>query len=138
MLFQIDLNSAKPVYQQMMDQVKFAVAAGRLRTNDRLPSIRDVAVQARVNRNTVARVYSELEREGVIYTHAGQGAFISDRGSQLSRAEQRRQLTARIDEMLAEAHLFGFTGEQIQTLFEQRLRGVLPAREVSSGTGGKG
>ena len=103
MILKIDTTSGKPVYQQLMDQIKFAVAAGRLAAGDRLPTVRDVAVQVRVNRNTVARVYAELEREGLLYTRAGQGTFVSDRGSGLSRAEQRRQLLPAIDDLLTQS-----------------------------------
>ena len=66
MIFQVDPASSKPVYQQLMDQVKLAIAGRRLRPGDKLPTVRDLAVQLRINRNTVARVYSELEREGAI------------------------------------------------------------------------
>lgn len=126
MIFQVDVSSSKPVYQQLIDQVKYAVACGRLQPGDRLPPIRDVAVQVRVNRNTVARVYTELEREGVLHTRAGQGCFVSDRGSALSRAEQQRQLTNRIDEMLAQASLFGLGRQQVLDLFAKRLAAVYP------------
>lgn len=76
MIFRIDPATSKPVYQQIIDQVKYAVATGRLVEGDRLEPIRDVAVQTRVNRNTIARAYLELEREGLIRTRAGQGSFI--------------------------------------------------------------
>jgi GntR family transcriptional regulator len=135
MFFNVDLNSSKAVYQQLIDQIKFAVASGRLKTGDRLPAIRDVAAELRVNRNTIARVYTELEREGVVYTHAGQGCFISDRGSSLSRAEQRKKLTSRIDELLADAHHFDFTADQITDMFQQRLNIVFS--NSSSAQGGK-
>lgn len=138
MFFQIDIASSKPVYQQLIDQVKFAVACGRLAPNDRLPPIRDVAVQLRVNRNTVARVYTELEREGVVYTRAGQGCFVSDRGSSLSRAEQRRQLSARMDELLAQARLFGLTRDQMSDLFGSRLNAVFTSLEEQQPKGERG
>ncbi len=126
MRFQVDLSGAKPVYQQLIDQIKIAVASGRLQSGDRLPTVRDVAVQVRVNRNTVARVYSELEREGLLYTRAGQGTFVSDRGSSVNRAEQRRQLTASFNDLLAQAKLFGYSREQVVTLFTDRLNTMFP------------
>ncbi|MGI8906009.1 MAG: GntR family transcriptional regulator [Candidatus Sumerlaeaceae bacterium] len=142
MLFQVDLAGAKPVYQQLVDQVKFAIASGRLLPGDRLPPVRDVAVQVRVNRNTVARVYSELEREGVLYTRAGQGTFVSDRGSQLTRTVQRKQLQASLDELLSQAKLFGLSREQVLTIFSERMEtiypnGAAPARKHDSGKGGE-
>jgi GntR family transcriptional regulator len=124
MFLELDLNSSKPLYQQLIDQVKFAVASGRVKAGDRLPPIRDAAVQLRMNRNTVARVYAELEREGILYTRAGQGCFVSDRGSLLSRAEQRRQLTGRLDELIAQARLFEFSREQITDLFKSRMQAI--------------
>jgi GntR family transcriptional regulator len=134
MFFQINPASPKPVYQQLMDQVKFAVASQRLKPGDRLPPIRDVAVQVRVNRNTVARVYAELEREGIVYTRAGMGCFISDQGSSLSRTEQRRQLVAHLDELVAQARLFGLDRERLTELFNQRLDAVFSeTRETKAG-----
>lgn len=121
MFFSIQLSDPRPVYQQLADQVKQAVATGRLHEGDRLPAIRDLAVELRVNRNTVARVYADLEREGILDTRAGQGAFISSRGSGLSRAEQRRRLTARLDEILADARLYGLTREQTEQIIADRL-----------------
>ena len=124
MFLELDYSSAKPLYQQLIDQVKFAVASGRLKSGDRLPPIRDLAVQIRMNRNTIARVYSELEREGIVYNRTGQGCFVSDRGSSLSRAEQRRQITGRMDEIIAQARLFDLTRDQLIDLFMQRVDGI--------------
>ena len=129
MFFSVELTSPKPVYQQLIDQIKLAVATGRLKPGDRLPAIRDAAVELRINRNTVARVYSELEREGILYNRAGQGSFVSDRVSSLSRAEQRRQLVARLDELLAQANLFGYSRQQIADLMAQRLGAIYPPEE---------
>jgi GntR family transcriptional regulator len=122
MLFQIDFHHSKPVYQQLIDQIKFAVASGRLRSGEKLPSIREVAVQARINRNTVAKVYGELEREGVVYSRPGQGSFISDRGSALSQKAQANHLQEKLDEVLAQARLFGFSKFQLQQLINNRLK----------------
>lgn len=120
-IFQVDLHSAKPVYQQLIDQVKFAIASGKLKPGDKMAPIREVATSIRVNRNTVAKVYSELEREGLLYSKAGQGSFVSDRGSDLSGKVRREQLTQRIDEILAQARLYEFSREAILELIERRL-----------------
>lgn len=125
MLFRIDPASGKPVYQQLIDQVKLAIAAQKLRPGDQLPTVRDLAIHLRVNRNTIARVYSELEREGVLYTRAGQGSFISDQASPFSLQEQRRQLTQMADDFIAQANLYGLTGEQLKDLIENRLEKIL-------------
>ena len=123
MIFEVDLHSPKPIYQQLVDQVKLARASGRLRPGDRMPSIRDVAVELRVNRNTVARVYGELEREGLIYTRTGQGCFASDRGgSRLSDSAIEEELQGLMDALLAQARVYGFAKEALVSLFERRLK----------------
>ena len=121
MFFEVDLQSPKAVYQQLIDQAKYAIASGRLAPGDRLPSIRDVAVAVRVNRNTVARVYGELEREGLVYTRPGQGCFVGDRGSGLSAAVRHQQLQERLDEVLAQGRLFEVSREELLALIESRL-----------------
>ncbi len=121
MIFKIDPASQKPVYQQLIDQVKYAVAAGRLSEGDRLPPIRDVAVQARLNRNTVARAYSELEREGVIFSRAGQGSFIAPSGTSIAASRAKKQLSEQLDALLAQAHQFGYSKDDILALFSERL-----------------
>ncbi|MCX7045378.1 MAG: GntR family transcriptional regulator [Candidatus Sumerlaeota bacterium] len=124
MLFALDSNSPKPVYQQIMDQVKYAVAAGRLREGDRLDPIRDVAIQTRVNRNTIARAYLELEREGVIRTRAGQGSFISSEGPGLGRVRARKILADQMDDLLAQARQFQLSEAEFLEILEQRLTKV--------------
>lgn len=124
MIFHVDPGSAKPVYQQLIDQVKLAIAGRRLRTGDKLPTVRDLAVQLRVNRNTISRVYSELEREGVLYTRAGQGTFVSDEASPFSAAEQRRQLSRLADDLIAQARLYGFSRDEIDRFLDQRADAI--------------
>lgn len=129
MILKIDSNSAKPVYQQLVDQVKYAVAAGRLREGDRLPPIRDVAVQVRVNRNTVARAYMELEREGVIRTRPGQGSFITDGALGVGKTRARKVLTEAIDDVLGQARQFRMTEGEVLDLVKERLGKVKLGRE---------
>src|ERR1035438_4171332 len=78
MLIQLNFKSGKPVYLQVVDQVKAAAASGALRAGEPLPSIRPLAEQLRVNRNTVAKAYTELEGQGVIETIAGRGCRAQD------------------------------------------------------------
>lgn len=104
MLFQINFKSGKPVYLQMVDQVKAAAAAGALRTGESLPAIRPLAEQLRVNRNTVAKAYAELEGLGVIETHAGKGCFVRENNSPYKREVRQQLLTAEIDTAVVQAH----------------------------------
>lgn len=125
MIFKIDPASPKPVYQQIIDQVKYGVASGRLRDGDRLDPIRDVAVRTRVNRNTVARAYADLEREGIIRTRTGQGSFIcADSGPGIRKSSARRILVRMADDLLAEAHRFGLSEAEFTELIRERLRKV--------------
>ncbi|MBI1290436.1 GntR family transcriptional regulator [bacterium] len=127
MIFDVDLHSPKPIYQQLIDQMKLALATGRLRAGDKLPSIRDVAVELRVNRNTVARVYADLEREGLIYTRAGQGCFASDRGGErLSDAAIEDDLRKLLDAFLAQARVYRYPRSSLVRLFEARMKELYP------------
>jgi len=121
MIFNLDPASPKPVYQQIIDQVKYAVAAGRLREGDRLDPIRDVAVRTRVNRNTIARAYMELEREGVIRSRVGQGSFVGGDGPDIGKARALRILSDRIDDLLAQARNFRIGRKDFLNLIEQRM-----------------
>ena len=73
MIFQINYKSGKPIYLQLVDQIKSAAASGALQTGEALPSIRPLAEELRVNRNTIAKAYSELESLGVVETQPGRG-----------------------------------------------------------------
>jgi GntR family transcriptional regulator len=136
----IDLQSAKPVFQQIIDQVKLDVASARLRPGDKMPTVRELAVQLRINRNTVSRAYNELEREGLLHTRPGQGSFISDNISPLRRNEMNSRLAAAAAELIAQARLFGFSQQEIETLISQQIDQIYnppaaakPARSTPGG-----
>jgi GntR family transcriptional regulator len=104
MQFQISFKSGKPVYLQIGDQIRSAAASGAIREGESLPSIRPLAEQLRVNRNTVAKAYAELESQGVIETIAGKGCFLRTNNSPFSKEMRRRLLTDEIDEAVVQAH----------------------------------
>jgi GntR family transcriptional regulator len=104
--FQVNLKSGKPVYLQLVDQVKAAVASGALRPGDPLPSIRPLAEELRLNRNTVARAWGELERQGAIETTMGKGCFVSASGSPFRKDTRLRLLAQTVDEAVVQAHHF--------------------------------
>ena len=105
MVFALNFKSGKPVYLQVVDQVKAAVASGAVRARDPLPSIRPLAEELRINRNTIAKAYTELESQGVIETAAGRGCFIADQhGSPLRKDARVKLLTEDIDEAVIQAH----------------------------------
>jgi GntR family transcriptional regulator len=121
MRFQLNLKSGKPVYLQLVDQVKSAVAAGSVRDGDPLPSIRPLAEELRVNRNTVAKAYAELERQGTIETLAGKGCFIRSTQS-LFRKDARLKLVAtEIDQAVVQAHHLQVDKDDFLRLAEARF-----------------
>ena len=100
----LNFKSGKPVYLQLVDQVRAAVASGTLRAGDTLPSIRPLAEELRVNRNTVAKAYAELEQQGVIETLAGKGCFVREPSSPLRKDVRLKLLTEAIDGVVVHAH----------------------------------
>ena len=104
MLIQLNFKSGKPVYLQVVDQVKAAAASGALRPGEPLPSIRPLAEQLRVNRNTVAKAYAELEGQGVIETVAGRGCFLKENHSPFRKDVRRKMLAEEIDAAIVQAH----------------------------------
>jgi GntR family transcriptional regulator len=122
MRFELNLRSGKPVYLQLVDQVKAAVASGAAQPGESLPSIRPLAEDLRVNRNTVAKAYAELEHQGVIETQAGRGCFISERSSPLRKDARLRLLTDEIDEAVVQAHHLQVSQGDFLRLAEERYQ----------------
>src|SRR5436190_16921173 len=104
MLFQIDFKTGKPVYLQLVDQVRYAAASGALRAGEPLPSIRPLAEELRVNRNTVAKAYAELESQGVIETIPGKGCFLKENNTPFTKSVRQKILVKEIDEAVVTAH----------------------------------
>ncbi len=104
MIITIDLNNQKPTYLQIVDNIRRAIATGALKAGDQLPTIREAAVQARVNRNTVSRAYLELEHLGLIRSRQGAGSFVSDSGPTLEHEERLKALQSMADELALEAY----------------------------------
>jgi GntR family transcriptional regulator len=123
MEFQCDTTSRVPIYRQLMDQVRQGVARGRLRPGSRLPSVRVLSRELVVNPNTVARAYSELEREGVLHTRQGLGVFVAEPQAELSAAARRERLRAALDRFLTEAVYLGFSSDDVLSAVEKRIRG---------------
>ena len=107
----ISTTDARPIYVQIMDEVRRALVVGTLRSEDPLPSVRQLAADLRLNPNTVAQAYRELEREGVVYVRRGQGTFVAERRS----AAAERQALARdvAGRALLDAHRHGISAEEL-------------------------
>lgn len=105
--FQIDPHSGVPVYRQMMDQIKYYIAAGTLKAGDQLPSIRELATTLAVNPTTVVKAYSELEHEHVIEMRHGRGAFVTGSARHLSERERDKALRRLARQLAVEAVQMG-------------------------------
>lgn len=116
MLINVDFNSGEPVTRQVVAQIKWMVATGHLSVGEKLPSVRELASQLKVNPTTVSRIYSELSAEDVIVLRQGQGAFVSSRPSMINRAEAKKQVRELIRRMLSEAVRLGLSHDDIQQL----------------------
>ena len=113
MQFTIDPRSGVPFYRQIIDQVQFAIADGRLGFGDRLPTVRQLAVDLQINPNTVARAYQELEIRGVVNTQMGTGTFVGSDKVEISDAERRRMLDQICTELLSRASAYGLTLNEV-------------------------
>lgn len=121
MLFYLNFKSAKAVYLQLVDQVKAAAASGAVRPGDPLPGIRPLAEDLRVNRNTVAKAYAELESQGVIETVAGRGCFVRTNGSPYRKDVRRKLVGEVIDDAVVHAHHMQIGKAEFLRLTEERF-----------------
>ena len=121
MLWQIDFKSGTPVYLQLVEQVRHAAASGGLRAGEPLPSIRPLAEELRVNRNTIAKAYAELESQGVIETIPGKGCFLKEVNSPLTKSARNDLLVQEVDRAIVAAHHLRIGDEELLILVEKRL-----------------
>ena len=128
MFINIDPSSGLPIYLQIAQQIKTAVAMGRLQPEDPLPSVRQLAVELAVNPNTVARAYLDLEIEGVIYKRQGAGTFVSSQGVEMSKGERRRVLNELLEKALVEGVNLGLSERELRDAFERVLEKIVQAR----------
>jgi GntR family transcriptional regulator len=124
----VDPSSDVPIFRQIVQQIKTAVAMGRLEPEDPLPSVRQLAVELAVNPNTVARAYLDLEIEGVIYKRQGAGTFVSGRGVEMSKNERRRVLRELFEKALVEGLNLGMEERELRETFERVLEKMMQAR----------
>ncbi len=116
----IDAKSGVPFYRQIIEQVKFAIARGDLASGDRLPTVRQLAVDLSINPNTVIRAYRELEIAGMLNTQQGSGTFVSNNRPDVDGLERQRMLDQILTDMLARATDYGFTLDDVLQGLHQR------------------
>lgn len=121
MKFHCDTASRAPLYRQLIEQVREGVATGKLRPGERLPSVRRLSRELVVNPNTVARAYTELERDGVLNARQGLGMFVAERLTETTKKARRERLLASLDRVLTEAVHLGFSSDEVLTIVNERL-----------------
>ncbi len=119
--FRLDLQSGVPVYRQLIDQVLVAISSATLGPGDRLPTVRQVAVDLSININTVVRAYKDLEIRGILSTQQGTGTFITDQDVRHDEAERQRRLSQLMGEMLARAGAEGFTVADVRRALDELM-----------------
>ena len=122
MQIQINFKSGVPVYLQIVEQVKYAAASGAMRAGDALPGIRPLAERVRVNRNTVAKAYAELESQGIVESRPGKGCFLTENHSPYKKQIRQKLLTESIDAAIVQAHHFQIEDEEFLQLTKKRFQ----------------
>jgi GntR family transcriptional regulator len=121
--FNIDAAHPTPLYHQLERAIRFAIATGKLAIGDQLPTVRQLAVDLRINANTVAKVYAELERLGVVETRRGVGTFVRARHFEAARrGDRERELAELEDRFLGEAAHLGYSAKETLEHLRERLR----------------
>jgi GntR family transcriptional regulator len=131
MLIRLNFKSGKPVYLQIVDQIKAAAASGTLRPGEGLPYIRPLAEELRVNRNTIAKAYTELESLGVIETIPGKGCFLKEAQSPLRKDIRRKMLMEEIDQAIVQAHHLQVPPDEFLELIRQRMTALDQRRRAN-------
>ena len=117
----INTSDGAPIYLQIVDQVKRSVAVGRLKPEDAMPSVRQLALELTVNPNTVARAYLELEHQGYLYKRQGQGTYVRMPAAGAARRERNRIVAALFEKAIVEAVSFGMSSSEITAIYEQLM-----------------
>ena len=136
MILRIDTTSSIPVYAQIVDQIKRAIASGTLRAGDPLPSLRETAVKLRVNPLTVGRAYKQLEQEGLVETRHGLGSFITAQAQGPAENYRRDVLAQGIDYLLVDAVHMGVAFDELKQILEERIRAANNTFARPAGEGG--
>lgn len=136
-MIEIDPSSPIPLYLQIADQMRRLIAMGALKPGDRAPTVRELAVTTRVNRNTAARAIQYLEAEGVVRTRVGQGTFVENHSPTIDRARRDRAVDESIDRLLVEAHTLGLPLEELGWRLSKRIEEFRCRRSAGDTLGGE-
>ena len=122
MQWHVNTGSRLPIYQQLAQQIREAIARGELEAEAGLPSVRLLSRELLVNPNTVARAYTELEREGLLVSRPGRGIYVAQPRNDLTRAARDRRLTEQLDRWLTGAVHLGYSADEVLRLVTERVR----------------
>lgn len=122
MFFSIDANNGVPIYEQIVRQVKFAIAEDSLRPGQMLPSLRALSVQLALNPNTVARAYQQLQADGILESIRGVGMMVCQGASKISREDRRTIIADRLRTVLSEALHGGLSPTEIEETVHKQLK----------------
>jgi GntR family transcriptional regulator len=117
----ITTGSNTPIYRQIVDQVRLAVATGTLPAGHAMPSVRSLAEQLLLNANTIVKAYAELVRDGVLESQQGMGFFVAEKRQIYSKAERLRRLRLAVDTFMHEAVFLDFTADEIKKAVDEKL-----------------
>ena len=122
-MFALSPSHPMPLYAQLTRAIQFAITTGRLRVGEQLPTVRQLAVDLRVNANTVAKVYAELERTGILETRRGVGTFVCARHFEAkTRQDHEKQLRELVERFVAEAGAMGFSSDDLLSQLQSRRK----------------
>ena len=137
-MIHIDPQNAVPIYRQIAEQFRRLIALGALKPGDRLPAVRELAVQTRVNRNTAARAIQHLEAEGIVRTQVGKGTFVIADAGKIDLAPPSATLDAKLDDLIVEAHTLGFPLERLGPRLTRRIEEFESRRRAQGSTDDRG
>ena len=120
MNFELDPKSGIPFYRQIIDQIRYGIAAGKLKVGDQLPTVRALAVELKINLNTISKAYRELEIKNILETQQGSGTFIAPVKVDISDDEREKKLTGICNELQSIAAIYGFNLEDLIKELQQR------------------
>ena len=119
MRFDLNFQSGIPIYIQLKEQIKYGVARGHLESGTQLPTVRKLAIDLRINANTVSRVYSELEHEGLLATRKGKGTFVLKHKNIVRQRSDIQVLKTEMENLVSKARKLGFTPDEISSLLSK-------------------
>lgn len=129
----LNSTSAVPIYRQILDQIRFQIASGRLQRGDRLPSVRSLARRLAANQNTILKVYDQLATDGLVERRQGDGSFVAGSTLVLRRSERKKRLRDTLSQAAVQARLFEIPSDEVHDLLDREIDSVAGAPDVVRG-----